>query len=100
MLVNPQRFPDPEARFRAASAVELVDRATVVSSLAQAIDDATLVIWHGSKPARALAHGRAVKSGAPWPMRSSKRGRGEGRFCLWSRGQWTRMTSLLDASIT
>mgnify|MGYP002827961615 CR=1 FL=1 len=25
VLVNPQRFPDPEARFRAASAVELVD---------------------------------------------------------------------------
>ena len=63
VLVNPQRFPDPEARFRAASAVELVDGATVVSSLAQAIDDATLVIGTSARSRR-----------VPWPMVTARSG--------------------------
>ena len=63
VLVNPQRFPDPEARFRAASAVELVDGATVVSSLAQAIDDTTLVIGTSARSRR-----------VPWPMVTARSG--------------------------
>ncbi|TVS19049.1 MAG: RNA methyltransferase [Gammaproteobacteria bacterium] len=61
-LVNPLHFPDNEARlrearFRAASAVDVVDAATVVSTLAEAIDDCTLVIG-------ASARSRRV----PWPL--------------------------------
>ncbi len=56
-LVNPLRFPDNEARFRAASAVDVVDGANVVSTLAEAIDDCTLVIG-------ASARNRRV----PWPL--------------------------------
>lgn len=57
VLVNPLRFPDPEARFRAASAVDVVDAATVVPTLAAAIDDCTMVIG-------ASARSRRV----PWPL--------------------------------
>lgn len=57
VLVNPQRFPDNEARFRAASAVDVVDAATVVPTLGEAIDDCTLVIG-------ASARNRRV----PWPL--------------------------------
>jgi len=57
VLVNPLRFPDREARFRAASAVDVVDAASVVPTLAEAIDDCTLVIG-------ASARSRRV----PWPL--------------------------------
>lgn len=57
VLVNPLKFPDNEARFRSASAVDVVDSARVVPSLAEAIDDCTLVIG-------ASARNRRV----PWPL--------------------------------
>lgn len=57
VLVNPLKFPDNEARFRSASAVDVVDAAKVVPTLAEAIDDCTLVIG-------ASARSRSV----PWPL--------------------------------
>ena len=57
ILVDPLRFPDEEARFRAASAVDIVDRARVVGSLAEAIDDCQLVIGSSARNRR-----------VPWPM--------------------------------
>ncbi|HSG87622.1 MAG TPA: RNA methyltransferase [Pseudomonadales bacterium] len=57
VLVNPLRYPDPEARFRAASALDVLDEARVVATLAEAVDDCTLVIG-------ASARNRRV----PWPM--------------------------------
>ena len=57
VLVNPLKFPDNEARFRSASAVDVVDAARVVPTLADAVDDCTLVIG-------ASARSRSV----PWPL--------------------------------
>lgn len=57
VLVNPLRYPDPEARFRAASALDVLDRTRVVATLAEAVDDCVLVIG-------ASARNRRV----PWPM--------------------------------
>ncbi|MEE4302415.1 MAG: RNA methyltransferase [Pseudomonadales bacterium] len=57
VLVDPLRFPDDEARFRAASAVDLVDGAEVVGTLAEAIDDCQLVIGTSARNRR-----------VPWPM--------------------------------
>lgn len=63
VLVNPQRFPDPEARFRAASAVDLVDGARVVQTLGEAVDDASLVIGTSARSRR-----------VPWPMVTARSG--------------------------
>lgn len=57
VLVKPLRFPDPEARFRAASAVDLLDSARVVDTLAEAVDDCTLVLGASARNRR-----------LPWPM--------------------------------
>ncbi|MDZ7824752.1 MAG: RNA methyltransferase [Gammaproteobacteria bacterium] len=57
VLVNPLRHPDPEARFRAASALDVLDGARVVDTLAEAIDDCTLVIGASARSRR-----------LPWPM--------------------------------
>ena len=55
-LVRPQRFPDPQADWRAAAAVDVLRRATVCDSLDAAIGDCTLV---------AGATGR--RRHVPWP---------------------------------
>ena len=57
VLVSPLRFPDEEARFRAASAVDLVDRARIVPTLADAVDDCGYVIGTSARSRR-----------VPWPM--------------------------------
>ncbi|MEH6470564.1 MAG: tRNA (cytosine(32)/uridine(32)-2'-O)-methyltransferase TrmJ [Halopseudomonas sp.] len=56
-LVDPRSFPDPEAESRASGATELLDTATVVETLEQAIADCPLVIG-------ASARSRSF----PWPM--------------------------------
>ena len=56
-LVQPRRFPDEEASSRAAGAIKLLEKATVVDSLEQAIADCPLVI------------GTSARSRSfPWPM--------------------------------
>ena len=44
VLVNPRRFPDPEATRLAAGAEELVENARVVGSLAEAVADCVQVV--------------------------------------------------------
>tara|TARA_R110002167_G_scaffold22064_2_gene79305 strand:- start:19000 stop:19746 length:747 start_codon:yes stop_codon:yes gene_type:complete len=56
-LVDPRSYPDPEAESRASGATDLLDKATVVTTLEQAIADCPLVIG-------ASARSRSF----PWPM--------------------------------
>lgn len=56
-LVNPREFPSDKARWRAASAEELVDGATVVATLDEAIGDCQLVIGTSARDRR-----------IPWPV--------------------------------
>lgn len=44
VLVNPRRFPDDEAVWRAAHAADLLERARVVTSLEEAVADCGLVV--------------------------------------------------------
>lgn len=46
-LVNPKRFPDPQAEWRAAGAQDVLDAATVHDSLAGAIADCQWVVGTG-----------------------------------------------------
>ncbi len=57
VLVNPERFPASEARFRAVAAVDVVDGARVVDGIGPAVDDCTLVIGASARDRR-----------VPWPM--------------------------------
>ncbi|MGF2734617.1 tRNA (cytosine(32)/uridine(32)-2'-O)-methyltransferase TrmJ [Marinobacter sp. DUT-1] len=56
-LVNPKSFPDEASYARAAGASDVLDRAQVVASLEEAIDDCVLVMGTS-------ARGRKV----PWPV--------------------------------
>ena len=56
-LVRPGRYPDPQAEWRAAGALDVLDRATVVDSLDAAIADCTLVIGTSTRARR-----------IPWPL--------------------------------
>ncbi|MCK7543204.1 tRNA (cytosine(32)/uridine(32)-2'-O)-methyltransferase TrmJ [Marinobacter bryozoorum] len=58
-LVNPSSFPDEAAYARSAGASDVLDHATVVSSLEEAIEDCVLVMGTS-------ARGRKV----PWPVMS------------------------------
>ena len=44
VLVRPQRFPDPQAEWRAAGAKDVLARAVVVGDLNEALKDATFVV--------------------------------------------------------
>ncbi|MFT4046706.1 MAG: RNA methyltransferase [Solimonas sp.] len=50
VLVNPSRFPHPQARMTAAHAEGLVDRARVVATLAEAIADCGWVVASSARP--------------------------------------------------
>ncbi len=56
-LVAPQRFPDPEASWRAAAAVDVLESARVVASLGEAIADCALVVGSSARDRR-----------IPWPL--------------------------------
>ena len=56
-LVNPKRFPDPQAEWRAAGAQDVLDAVTVHESLDSVIDDCALVV------------GTSARSrNIPWPL--------------------------------
>lgn len=59
-LVNPKRFPDPQADWRAAGALDIVEQATVCDTIAEAVRDSVLV-------AGTSARTRHI----PWPMMTS-----------------------------
>ena len=56
-LVRPQRFPDPQAQWRAAGGAGVLESARVVPTLAEAIDDCVLVVGTSNR-------GRRI----PWPV--------------------------------
>lgn len=56
-LVAPQRFPDPEASWRAVSAADVLDGAQVVATLDEAIADCALVVATSARE-------RTI----PWPV--------------------------------
>lgn len=60
-LVRPQRFPDPQAEWRAAGALDVLDRAVVVDSLDAAIADCTLVVGTSTRTRR-----------IPWPLLTAR----------------------------
>jgi len=62
VLVKPKRFPDEEAVWRAASAVDILDHAVVVSSVAEAIADCHFVVGTSARERR-----------IPWPILDSRR---------------------------
>ena len=59
-VVNPKRFPDPQADWRAAGALDIVERAHVCETIAEAVQDSVLV-------AGTSARCRHI----PWPMMTS-----------------------------
>jgi tRNA (cytidine32/uridine32-2'-O)-methyltransferase len=56
-LVSPGRYPDPQAEWRAAGALDVLDGAIVVDSLDAAIADCTMVIGTSTRARR-----------IPWPL--------------------------------
>lgn len=62
VLVNPRRFPDEEATWRAASAVDVLDNATVVPSVEEAVADCHFVVGTSARERR-----------IPWPILDSRR---------------------------
>ena len=60
-LVRPGRFPDPQAEWRAAGALDVLDRAVVVDSLDAAISDCTLVVGTSTRTRR-----------IPWPLLTAR----------------------------
>jgi tRNA (cytidine32/uridine32-2'-O)-methyltransferase len=56
-LVSPGRYPDPQAEWRAAGALDVLDAAVVVDSLDAAIADCTMVIGTSTRARR-----------IPWPL--------------------------------
>ena len=55
VLVEPRRFPDPEATARAAGAADVLERARVVGTLAEALADRALAVGFSAR-GRDLAH--------------------------------------------
>ena len=56
-LVNPQEYPDPRAKWRAAGARDLVERAVVVDSLDDALEGCQLVVGTSARERK-----------IPWPL--------------------------------
>ena len=56
-LVRPQRFPDPQAEWRAASAGDVIDRCRVFDNLETAVGDCQWVVGTSARPRR-----------IPWPV--------------------------------
>ena len=56
-LVRPQRFPDPQAEWRAAGAGDVIDRCRVFDNLQAAIGDCLWVVGTSARPRR-----------IPWPV--------------------------------
>ena len=50
VLVNPERYPHPQARAQATSAGAVLDRARVVDTLEQAVSDCTWVVGASARP--------------------------------------------------
>jgi len=60
-LVRPARYPDPQADWRAAGALDVLERAVVVDSIDAAIGDCTYVIGTSTRSRR-----------IPWPLSTAR----------------------------
>lgn len=60
-IVKPKRFPDPQADWRAAGALDVLDAATVVDSVEQAVADCHFVVGTSTRSRR-----------IPWPVVDAK----------------------------
>ena len=60
-LVRPSRYPDPQADWRAAGALDVLERAVVVDSIDAAIGDCTYVIGTSTRSRR-----------IPWPLSTAR----------------------------
>ena len=60
-VVNPERFPDPQAQWRAAGAQDVLDALVLCGSLREAIDDCRLVIGTSTRSRR-----------IPWPAADAR----------------------------
>lgn len=60
-LVNPKRYPDPQADWRAAGALDVLDAATVVTSVEEAVADCQWVVGTSTRMRR-----------IPWPVATPK----------------------------
>ncbi len=60
-LVGPQKYPHPEAIWRAASAADILDQAVVTATLDEAIGDCGLVVGTSARERR-----------IPWPLLNPK----------------------------
>jgi tRNA (cytidine32/uridine32-2'-O)-methyltransferase len=60
-LVRPSRYPDPQAEWRAAGALDVLDAAKVVDSLDAAVGDCALVIGTSTRARR-----------IPWPQLTAR----------------------------
>ena len=61
VVVNPGRFPDPQAQWRAAGAQDVLDATRVCTSVAEAIADCHLVVGTSTRNRR-----------IPWPVGSAR----------------------------
>ncbi|MYD96193.1 MAG: RNA methyltransferase [Gammaproteobacteria bacterium] len=61
VLVRPERFPDPQAQWRAAGAEDVVDSARVVDDLDEAIADCGWVVGTSARARR-----------VPWPVETAE----------------------------
>ena len=61
VLVGPRKFPDPEAEWRAASAVDVIREARVVETLDEAIADSQFVVGTSARERR-----------IPWPVQDAR----------------------------
>ena len=52
VLVDPRKFPDPEAEWRAASALDIIQAARVVETLDEAIADSQFVVGTSARERR------------------------------------------------
>ncbi|WP_369602451.1 RNA methyltransferase [Hahella sp. SMD15-11] len=60
-LVSPERFPHPEAEWRASGATDVLDNAKVVSTLEEAVADRHLVVGASAR-----------RRGMPWPVQTPR----------------------------
>lgn len=65
VVVRPERYPDPQAEWRAAGALDVLDAARIVESLDAAIGDCGLVIGTSTRSRR-----------IPWPVSSPREAAG------------------------
>jgi tRNA/rRNA methyltransferase len=74
-LVAPSRFPDSEAAARAAGAVDVLDRARVVATLADALDGVACAIGYTARARYLAGDVRSAREASALAIASAREGR-------------------------